>query len=114
MAKIIFIFSGLVLTLIGCASGHCRGRKAGSEKHIFIYKADGSKQCEKKKNATSVDVMAEELKDIMIYSKENKSDGFMHIAVCGSATGKINIFEIKENDLEKAKALGFQEMKNDN
>ena len=112
MGKITFVLCGLML--MGCASGHCRGRSVGSEKHVFVYKPDGSKQCDKKKNVISADVMSDEFKEITIYSKENKSDGQMHITLCGVPTGRVNVYEIQLKDLEKAKTLGFKEVKSDN
>lgn len=103
---ILFLVAGIT---VGCASGHCRGRPPVPEK-IKVYKADGSVQCSKKPG-TQVDKMAEELKGLEIFSQENKHDGQMHITLCGSPTGKINVFEIKKSDLEKALTLGFKEWK---
>jgi hypothetical protein len=99
-----------VVIVSGCASGHCRGRSDLVHKKVKVFKADGTRQCEKVA-AIPLDKMATELKDIEIFSKENRSDGRMHIALCGASTGKVNIFEIKMSDLEKAKALGFAELK---
>jgi hypothetical protein len=32
----------------------------------------------------------------------------MRIQACGTSTGQINVYEIAEADIEKAKALGFE------
>jgi hypothetical protein len=80
------------------------------EKRVFVYKYDGSKQCGAAAGV-SPEVMAKELQGIKVFSKENKMDGLMHIQVCGAATGKANVFEIKAEDLAKAQAKGFQEWK---
>jgi hypothetical protein len=105
MGKLAFLALAVFVT-IGCASGHCRGRKEDPNKKVFIYKSDGSKQCAQA-SAISVEQMAAELKDIKIYSKEKRSDGRMHPMVCGGSTGKINVYEISESDLPAAKLLLF-------
>lgn len=117
-----YIILLLSLYALGCAQGYCYGRGdnahsqkdvaiATTGKRVFIYKADGSKQCSQTPGETAED-MADKLKDIKVYSKDKKSDGKMHITLCGSPTDKINIFEIDEANLSKAKALGFQELEN--
>jgi hypothetical protein len=53
--------------------------------------------------------MQEQLTDIIVYSSSKKSDGLIHITLCGSTTGMLNVYEIAQTDLEKAKALGFTE-----
>ena len=95
----------LIMTLMGCASGHCLGTKA--EKKIKIYKPDGSLQCTGGK-VTSLEAMAKELGDIKIYSQENKSDGMMHVMMCGTPTGRVNVYEINEADFSKVSGLGFK------
>ena len=52
--------------------------------------------------------MKNELKDIHIFSAVKKTDGLIHLQVCGSRTGKANVYEIKSVDLEAAKKRGFQ------
>lgn len=131
------VFAGLV----GCVAGNCRRdgtmvtpqgpvtastppeaaaakpeEKVGQgsfppvEKRVFVYKYDGSKQCGAAAGVPP-ETMAKELQGIKIFSKENKMDGLMHIQVCGAATGRANVFEIKSEDLAKAQAKGFQEWK---
>ncbi len=70
--------------------------------HVFVYQPDGSLQC-KPKTGTTLEVMAKDLKEIKIYSQENKSDGLNHIQVCGTPTGQVNVYEIDRKNLEKAK-----------
>lgn len=103
---ILLLFSGL---LTACASGHCRGQKINPDKKIFVYKPDGSLQCEAK-SGVSLEKMAEEFGEIKIFSKENKSDGKMHIMLCGSPSGKVNVYEIYEHDFEKIKNAGFRQL----
>jgi choice-of-anchor A domain-containing protein len=115
-----FVICFLAMTALGCAQGYCYGRgdnsrtnqtvKASTGRRVFVYKQDGSKQCNSAPGVTPED-MADELKDMQVYSKVKKSDGKMHITLCGSPTDKINVFEIDEKDLAKAKAAKFEELR---
>ncbi|MEQ1665239.1 MAG: hypothetical protein ABL927_07690 [Bdellovibrionales bacterium] len=58
--------------------------------------------------------MAKQLMDIKILSQQSKSDGIMHMMVCGSPTGKVNVYEINSADQVKAQQLGFEVFKNEN
>lgn len=102
----------LLFFTFGCASGHCgrdgKPQDANQEKKkIFIYKYDGSKQCEEH-TGTDIDDMRTELLGIKIFSMSKKSDGQMRVQVCGALTGKANVYEISAKDLSKAEALGFK------
>jgi hypothetical protein len=120
-----------LILLVGCAEGHCRRAgenpppaqpvggtveakpgtdaqaKNSGEDRVFVYKYDGSLQCGQGK-AVSVEAMAKQLKGIEIFSSNKKSDGLMHIQVCGSATGQANVFEIPAKSLKQAEAKGFK------
>lgn len=117
----------LVSVFLGaCASGHCRKgqtvvepegpeavlspkkRETSKEKTIFIYKYDGTLQCAQGKEI-SLDQMAEELVGLTIYSQEKRHDGMLRVQVCGQSTGRANVYEIKQMDLNKAQAQGFEE-----
>ncbi len=74
---------------------------------VRVYKYDGTKQCSKGKEIT-LNVMAEELKDLDVFVKEKLSDGLMRIQVCGQPTGMANVYEIRKSDLEKAESRGFK------
>lgn len=120
--------SGLLLILaMGCAQGHCRRKvdqppkmasadeapseaqtpKPSDKDHVFVYKYDGSLQCKKGK-AISPEVMAKELQGITVFSSAKKSDGMMHIQVCGTITGMANVFEIPATSLKQAESRGFK------
>lgn len=98
--------------LTGCASGHC-GRDGKvmkmdkSTQKVFIYKYDGSKQCEQGTGA-ELDSMASELTGIKVFSMSKKSDGQIRVQVCGALTGVANVYEVSLKDLPKAEALGFK------
>lgn len=121
MGKItLFLFLG---TLIGCSSTNCRryhdlntatktkwvGEKgeATLNQKVKIYKPDGSLQCGMGQTIPA-EVMQKELGDIKVFTAENRSDGLMHIQVCGSPTGMINVFEIQQGDLDQALKKGFK------
>lgn len=117
------------LSALGCATGHCRkaqtpvdasvntasGSLRGASKapastadRVIVFKYDGSLQCNMGK-PVSVEEMRKDLKGIPIYSAEKKSDGQMHIQVCGSITGQTNTYEISRKDLKTAEKRGFKE-----
>lgn len=116
-------FSCLIVS-IGCAQGYCYNRGDNSKgastalgsahtgKRVFVFQQDGTRQCSKTPGI-SVEDMATKLKGIKIYSKEKKSDGKMHIALCGSPTDMINVYEIDEADLLRAKEAQFEEYKSE-
>lgn len=122
MGRLVFALV-LVGFTVSCTQGHCRRRadtpamsKELSEapletsqdgERIYVYKYDGSLQCGRGK-PVSPEVMAKELNEIMIYSSRKKSDGRMHIQVCGYITGMANVFEINAKDLAKAESKGFK------
>lgn len=75
---------------------------------VKVYKYDGSLQCGMGK-AIAIAEMQKELQGIIVYSNENKSDGLMRTQVCGSPTGKANVYEIDRSQLTEAKKRGFKE-----
>lgn len=121
---------GLVLIgALGCTTGHCRkaqtpvdasvntasGSLGGANKasasqadRVIVFKYDGSLQCNMG-TPVSLEEMRKELKGIPVYSAEKKSDGQMHIQVCGSVTGQTNTYEISRKDLKTAEKRGFKE-----
>lgn len=101
----------LAALVSGCAAGHCKGSKrapvANPEAHIFVYKAEGSKQCQPA-TGLPIEKVAEDLGKIQLFSQATRSDGKMHMTLCGAATGRIHIFEILESDRATALKAGFQ------
>jgi glucose/arabinose dehydrogenase len=77
--------------------------------NVFVSKADGSLQCGMGK-AISAEEMEKELKGIKVLSRDKRSDGMMHIQVCGSPTGMINVYEIPASSLAEAEARGFKKV----
>ncbi len=82
------------------------------EKRVKVFKSDGSRQCEPKSSSktgpSAVDVMEQELAGIKVYAREKRRDGLMHIQVCGSPTGMINLYEIDFKYLKQAEERGFR------
>lgn len=76
---------------------------------VSIYKTDGSLQCHSEVLDTSLEEMQQELtnSDIQVQLASKSNDGLMHMQLCGSPTGNINVFEISKSDIEKAQSLGF-------
>ncbi|MDZ4676216.1 MAG: hypothetical protein SGI74_01800 [Oligoflexia bacterium] len=79
---------------------------------INVYKGTGELQCGAGK-AIPIEDMQHTLttNKITIYESKTRLDGLMHIALCGSPTGKIHVFTIAQQDLKKAQKLGFKELK---
>ncbi|MEZ0392579.1 MAG: hypothetical protein ACAH59_10200 [Pseudobdellovibrionaceae bacterium] len=115
----------LTLILLGCTSGNCRSQKeqkvdekkineaaaqisSNSQSRVKVYKYDGSQQCGMGKSV-SLSEMQKELAGLAVYSADNRPDGLMHIQVCGSPTGRANVYEIDATSLEAAKKKGFKE-----
>lgn len=122
-----------LLLLQACASGPCyplkhpelaqrttAGAKSGqetkgnsvsvpktSDSRVFVYKPDGSLQCGMGKGI-SPEEMEKQLDGIKVYSRENRPDGKMHIQVCGSPTGQVNVYEIPASSLKEAEKRGFK------
>ncbi len=125
-----FYLAFLAITLVACASGNCRSvsdaKKASLEAtagapleskvpdvstaktRVIVYKYDGSLQCGMGK-PMALETMRKELKEIRVFRSENKSDNLMHVQACGTPTGRANIYEIDNSELEQAKKYGFQE-----
>lgn len=80
---------------------------APKEGTVLVYKADGSLQCQQAKGMSAPE-MEKQLAGIKVYSRDKRPDGLMHIQVCGSPTGMINVFEIDASNLAKAEAKGFK------
>ena len=74
---------------------------------VFVSKPDGSLQCGQGK-AMSLQEMEKQLGSIPVVSRENRTDGLMHIQVCGSPTGKVNVYEIPLEKLQEAETRGFR------
>jgi hypothetical protein len=112
----------LLMTIcFGCADGNCRSQQKPAEAKamdqkapktstdtVKVYKYDGSLQCGMGK-AIAIADMQKELQGINVYSTESKSDGLMRTQVCGSPTGKANVYEIDRSQLTEAKKRGFKE-----
>lgn len=77
--------------------------------NVFVFKADGSLQCGMGK-AIAIEEMEKELKGIKVLSRDKRPDGMMHIQVCGSPTGIINVYEIPAANLADAEARGFKRL----
>lgn len=78
-----------------------------SDSRVFVYKPDGSLQCGMGKGV-SPNEMEKQLDGIKVYSRENRPDGKMHIQVCGSPTGQVNVYEIPASSLKEAEKRGFK------
>lgn len=94
------------LCVAGTALAAGRARDA---QRLEVFKPDGSLQCEPD-SGTPASAMAAELQaaGVQVYGARRTSDGMMHMQLCGSSTGRINVLEIDGADLEQARGLGFR------
>ena len=103
--------TGAARPVVAPPTGATNGSKiSGAENtplHLRVFKTDGSRQCDKR-SGIALDVMERELAGIPVYAKEKRADGLMHIQVCGSPTGMINLFEIDQTNLKQAEERGFR------
>ncbi len=98
----------LPLSADGTPLGGLSGGPATPADRIRVYKLDGSLQCNQGKAITPSE-MQKELAPLEVYSSGNKHDGMMRTQVCGSPTGRSNVYEINRKDLEAAQKKGFKE-----
>lgn len=78
-----------------------------ADSRVRVYKPDGSRQCEKNAGQ-SILVMERELAGIPVFAREKRKDGLMHVQVCGSPSGMINIYEIELARVKQAEERGFK------
>jgi len=86
-------------------------RETPEFQRLFVYKHDGTIQCEPEKKPITIKTMQEELTavGIMVFASSNMDGGFLMIQLCGAPSGRIHRFQIAKKDLEKAIKLGFKE-----
>jgi len=80
---------------------------------VDVAKPDGSLQCQEGSGILS-SKMQNSLTDkrIEVFSSRRSHDCLMRAQVCGQPTGALNVYQIKKNDLDSAKALGFSPLTN--
>ncbi len=79
----------------------------GPERLVKVYKYDQSTQCNN--DGIPLEKMQEELTEagIRVHCAQKGNDGNAYPAVCGGATGNINIYQIDAGNLPLARRLGF-------
>lgn len=128
MARIQILTLSTLILLAACVNGPCRkmkyaetpvaGVSSGVKENgvnegaalvgrVFVSQPDGSLQCGMNPGI-SLTEMEKQLVGIKVYSREKKPDGKMHIQVCGSPTGILNVYEIPEASLAEAERRGFR------
>lgn len=85
-------------------------------KGVWITRSDGSLQCDPKEEGTKNDPLKKaqaqlEKSGVKVFEAKKRNDGAMHAAACGITTGNQTAFLIEKADLAKAKALGFEALK---
>ena len=80
---------------------------AATDGRVLVSRPDGSLQCGMAKGKTPEE-MEKDLDGIKVYSRSKRPDGKMHIQVCGSPTGQLNVYEIPTGSLKEAERRGFK------
>jgi hypothetical protein len=80
---------------------------AATDGRVLVGRPDGSLQCGMAKGK-SPEEMEKELDGIKVYARSKRPDGRMHIQVCGSPTGQLNVYEIPTGSLKEAERRGFK------
>ena len=95
----------MVLVAIFSVLGACGGSDSGN---IKVFKHSGYLQCEPD-TRVPLDEMVLELTNagIDVLCSQTGHDGLVYAAVCGGASGEINIYLIRTVNLEDAESLGF-------
>lgn len=107
------LFHAMLLGLAGVAVAGCaqNGTRAnegdGGRDLALVYKARGSVQCEGR-GVGPEQMSADLLKaGIQVERFACGHDGRMRAAMCGGATGELNLFSIAARDVARARELGF-------
>lgn len=112
--KTILLFALFVST--GCTTEQVDKREwkvkatTENEQKIWVMKADGSRQCEKKAvqplspKKAALDLQAA---GIPVFASQAGQDGKMHSQRCGAPTGGTVELQISRGDLTKALAQGY-------
>jgi hypothetical protein len=115
--KIGLITGLLAIALVSCASETKQPDKkwnvkvtTSSQEKVWMWKPDGSMQCEKDSAVLDPDKAMAELKKagVLVSQARQGHDGMMHTAVCGSATGNTVEVEVSKLDVARAQALGYK------
>ena len=116
MSRKVYAFS-ILLILAACASD-ADSVIESSVSTIFttelnVYISNGQQQCFN--SALPINTTKGYLTDAGIAVSAQSCgllNGVMYSSVCGGSTGQVHVFTIDENNLDKAKDLGFDELSN--
>jgi hypothetical protein len=107
----------MALALVSCASEPKQPEKkwnvkvtTSSQEKVWMWKPDGSMQCEKDSAVLDPDKAMAELKKagVLATGARQSHDGMMHTTVCGAATGNTVEVEVPKLDVARAQALGYK------
>ena len=105
-----FLF--ILLFLTQCSSKPCIPEgfvKNRNSQMIEVYKPDETKQCGMGKEIV-LESMEKEFNDVgvEVLGRRKDQDNLFRITVCGTPTGKINVYRIYASDFKKAEKLSFK------
>lgn len=112
MQKLSFTLMMLASALFtGCESLPSTS-SSDSHQPMWVAKDLGLKQCEQRSGQEALARMQQSLdqQQIQVLDAHCASDGMMRTQVCGAPQGKLGIYKISAFQLEKAQALGFKQV----
>ncbi|VEG13458.1 hypothetical protein [Moraxella cuniculi] len=101
MKKSLFLLAICGVFLTACQSQNPNLNSA----RMDIYKSDESVQCGG--GGISPEQMRSQLQNIVVYQMRKGQLNRAYPAVCGGATGSVNIYTIDKGQLAQAEQLGF-------
>ncbi|MDO5290606.1 MAG: hypothetical protein Q4F13_13375 [Pseudomonadota bacterium] len=94
--------------LAACAAPAAPGGAAETAAPISVYQSDGSRQCQGPGESPQA-MAARLLQGInVLNARKDALQDRMFPAVCGGATGSVNVFDIPASAWPQAQARGFQ------
>ena len=79
---------------------------------VWVTRPDGAQQCAPGSGQTLESSFTELQKaQVRVLDSQKGNDKKLHAQMCGIPSGKTNMFQIPKEDLPKAIALGFHEVK---
>ena len=113
---ILFLAASLLLTACANNSGSLKTNEVGfgaaktsshAAERIEVYRSDNSAQCHG--GGISPEAMQSELGAIPVFAaRKDQLRGVAFPAVCGGATGSINVYTISQDNQAAAEKLGFR------
>lgn len=85
--------------------GGCSGSQEANT--VKVFQSDAAVQCESEGIALADMQKVLAAGNIKVHCAQKTNNGMMHMTLCGTPTGSINVYSIPKEQLEQAQILGF-------